>query len=44
MGKFLRENWLWVALPFIVVLAAMAILILVSEEGDAAAPFIYNVM
>lgn len=43
MGKFLRENWIWIALPFAVVLAAMAILLLMAEEGDAAAPFIYNV-
>lgn len=43
MGRFLRENWLWIVLPFVVVLAAMVILIYMAESGDSTAPFQYNV-
>jgi len=43
MGRFLRENWLWIVLPFFVVLAAMVVLIVMAETGDSAAPFQYNV-
>ena len=41
--RFLRENWLWIVLPFFVVLAGMAVLISMSDGGDAAPPFQYSV-
>lgn len=43
MMRFLRENWLWIVLPFVVVSAGMIILIWLSDGSDAAAPFQYNV-
>lgn len=43
MIRFLRENWLWIVLPFVVVSVGMAILIMLSDGSDSAAPFQYNV-
>ena len=43
MLRFLRENWLWIVLPFVVVLAGMALLLFMSNGEDSAAPFQYNV-
>ena len=43
MLRFLRENWLWIALPFAAVLVGMSALILMSGEGEGSPQFIYNV-
>lgn len=40
--RFLRENWVWIVAPIVIVIAAVAYL-LITSEGDSAAPFIYNV-
>ncbi len=40
--QFLRENWLWIVAPIVIVLVAVAWL-LYTSESDSAAPFIYNV-
>ncbi|MFT4538238.1 MAG: hypothetical protein ACI841_002410 [Planctomycetota bacterium] len=40
--NFLRENWLWILAPIVLVLGAVAYL-LVTSESDSSAPFIYNV-
>ena len=42
MGKFLKENWLWIALPMILA-AGTLIFIVVYFEGNDVAPFIYNI-
>ena len=40
--RFLRENWIWIVAPIVIVLIAVAFL-LYNSESDSAAPFIYNV-
>ena len=40
--NFLRQNWLWIVSPIVIVAIAVAYL-LITSESDAAAPFIYNV-
>lgn len=42
MGKFLRENWLWILAPVVIVLALFLVLIFTSNSDDAS-PFIYNI-
>jgi len=42
MGKFLRENWIWILAPIVIVLG-LFILILAMGSGDDASPFIYNI-
>jgi len=38
---FLRENWAWIVIPFVLVLGGLALLyLLASDEG--ASPFVYN--
>jgi len=36
MGSFLRENWLWIALPLLLILVAMGVLLSMegSSQGD----------
>jgi uncharacterized membrane protein YidH (DUF202 family) len=41
MKEFLRENWLYIAVPLVVVLVVLIGLLLFG--GDSASPFIYNV-
>ncbi len=41
MGSFLKENWIWIVAPMVLVLVGVvALIILGGEEGDAH--FIYN--
>jgi len=42
MGSFLRENWLWIVTPIVLVLVGLVALILLSD-GGVDAPFIYNI-
>ena len=42
MGKFLRENWLWILAPIVIVLA-LFVTIIVMQGGDDTSPFIYNI-
>ena len=42
MVRFLRENWLWIAIPIAVVLALF--LVLVATRSDhATAEFVYTI-
>ena len=36
MGSFLRENWLWIALPLLLILVAIGVLLVTegSSQGD----------
>ena len=41
MKAFLRENWAWIVIPFVLVLGGLTLLyFLASDEG--ASPFVYN--
>ncbi|MCE9594894.1 MAG: DUF5989 family protein [Planctomycetes bacterium] len=42
MGKFLRDNWAWIAGPILVVAVVLAVLVLFFS-GDDSAPFVYNI-
>jgi hypothetical protein len=41
MGKFLRENWLWIVGPIVIVLVVLLVLAF-AFSGDDTAPFVYN--
>ena len=41
MKDFLRDNWLWIVIPFVVVLAAVVYLV-TSGDGGSASPFTYG--
>ena len=40
MKDFLKEFWLWILIPGVVV--AAGILWLLMQDGDASSPFTYN--
>ena len=42
MGAFLKENWIWIVAPIVVVIVAVAV-ILITSEGNSTAPFVYNI-
>jgi hypothetical protein len=42
MKTFLRENWLWIAAPFVIV-AAVVITVIVTTK-DVVAPFVYTLL
>lgn len=42
MAKFLRENWLLIAIPFALAAALIVILIVMTDGGEESA-FIYNI-
>jgi len=42
MGKFLRENWLWIVAPIVFVLILFIVIIVVNGQNDAS-PFVYNI-
>jgi len=33
MGSFLRENWLWIVTPMVLILVAVAVLIVLEGTG-----------
>jgi len=41
MGSFLRENWIWIVAPIVLVLA-LVVALLVFGGGDDS-PFVYNI-
>ena len=43
MGKFIREYWLWAAVPFVLVIAAVAFLVLSGGSDDSVTPFTYEI-
>ena len=41
MGAFLKENWIWIVTPMVLVVAAIVYLLMTGgDEGDAK--YIYN--
>ena len=42
MGKFLKENWLWIVAPIVIVLV-LFVAIIAMQGGDDTSPFIYNI-
>jgi len=42
MGKFIRENWLWIVAPIVIVLVLFVAIIMMSGEGDTS-PFVYQI-
>ncbi len=43
MKNFLAEFWLWIVIPFALVLGCLAFLYFWAGAGDGASPFAYNV-
>ena len=42
MGKFLRENWLWIMAPIVIVLLLFVAVLITSGSEDAGS-FIYSI-
>ena len=42
MGKFLRENWIWIVAPIVLVLLLVVALLVFGRGGDES-PFVYNI-
>ena len=40
--NFLKENWLWIAAPVVIILALLVFLMM-QTEGNSDSPFIYNI-
>jgi hypothetical protein len=43
MKAFLKEYWLWIVIPFVVVVGGLAVLIFMMSQDDGASPFVYNI-
>ena len=43
MGKFLRENWIWIAVPIVVVAVVLIVLAYSSGGDDPVTPFVYPI-
>jgi hypothetical protein len=43
MKDFLAEFWLWIVIPFALVLGGLAFLYFWSGGGEGSSPFTYNV-
>jgi hypothetical protein len=41
--RFLREYWLWIVVPMVLVLGAMAFLLLMTGRDDSLSPFDYPI-
>lgn len=42
MGRFLRDNWMWIAVPLLLALALIALAVLLFGAESDAAQFIYT--
>ncbi len=42
MGKFLKENWIWIVAPIVLVLIFF-VAIIMSQGSDETSPFVYNI-
>jgi len=42
MGNFLRENWLYIVAPVVIVVVLLGALAILSGGGEGS-PFIYNI-
>ncbi|HJP03241.1 MAG TPA: hypothetical protein QF764_15875 [Planctomycetota bacterium] len=43
MGSFLRENWIWIVSPIVIVLLGLCWMIWMGGSGDGDTPFLYNI-
>ena len=41
MGRFLKENWIWIVAPIVVVAVAVILLLYFVGDNEATAPFTY---
>ncbi len=41
MKDYLRDNWIWIVIPFVLVLAVVAFLVIGGDGGNAS-PFTYG--
>jgi len=41
VGRFLRENWLWVVAPIVLVVGLVAVAIAIGNQGES--PFVYPI-
>jgi hypothetical protein len=42
MSDFLRENWLWIVVPLVVVVAGAIAFLVLTGGSEEVNPFIYN--
>ena len=42
MKAFLKEYWLWILIPFVLVAGAIAVALLMMSN-DGSSPFVYNI-
>lgn len=42
MKAFLKEYWLWILIPFVLVLGAIGVAVFMMS-GDGSSPFVYNI-
>ncbi|MFT7676196.1 MAG: hypothetical protein ACI8QC_000164 [Planctomycetota bacterium] len=42
MSNFLKENWVYIVIPIVLVVVGVIVLVMMSE-GDPAAAFQYNI-
>ena len=40
MKEFLRDNWLWIVIPFVVVVTVVVVVVVMTPD-QAASPFHY---
>jgi VIT1/CCC1 family predicted Fe2+/Mn2+ transporter len=43
MGNFLRENWLYIVAPVVIVVVLLGALAIFTGGGGEGSPFIYNI-
>ena len=43
MVEFIKEYWLWIAAPIVLVLAAVTVVIVMGGGDEEEAPFVYSV-
>lgn len=43
MGNFLRENWIWIATPVVLLIIALVVMALSLGGGSDDGQFIYNI-
>jgi hypothetical protein len=43
MKDFFKEFWLWILIPFVLVIGGLLALYLMAGGSDASSPFVYNV-
>jgi hypothetical protein len=43
MKAFLKEYWLWIVIPFVVVVGGLMLLFFLMSGDEGASPFVYNI-